>query len=158
MATPADLSPKQYEVLKLRNGLEVVGMTRDTAQGIEITLPMVCRLSSGPTPVEKLSTFFPYAPLTSDTKVTVPIDHILHRNIMNEQYIPFYDEASSQWLDMLENNSIPLINGTAKRKYIDKVLQNLIDEVSGRDEMYDYEDFDLEFEESLPPTDKKKLH
>ena len=61
-------------------------------------------------------------------------------------------------VDMLENNSIPLINGTAKRKYIDKVLQNLINEVSGRDEMYDYEDFDLEFEESLPPTDKKKLH
>ena len=74
---------------------------------------------------------------------------------MNEQYIPFYDEASSQWLDMLENNSIPLINGTAKRKYLDKILNNLINEVN---EDYDYEDFDLEFEESLPPTDKKKLH
>ena len=155
MTRPSDLTPKQYEVLKLRNGLEVVGMTRDTATGIEVTLPMVCRLSAGATPIETLATFYPYAPLSSDTTVTVPIDHILHRNVMNEQYIPFYDEASSQWLDMLENNSIPLINGTAKRKYLNKILNNLINEVN---EDYDYEDFDLEFEESLPPTDKKKLH
>ena len=155
MTRPTDLTPKQYEVLKLRNGLEVVGMTRDTASGIEVTLPMVCRLSAGATPVETLATFYPYVPLTSDTSVVVPIDHILHRNVMNQQYIPFYDEASSQWLEMLENNSIPLINGTTKRKYIDKILQNLINEVN---EDYDYEDFDLEFEESLPPTDKKKLH
>jgi len=154
MASPSDLIPQKYEVLKLRNGLEVVGMTRDTTKGIEITLPMVCKLNAGQTPIETLATFYPYAPLTSDTSVVVPIDHILHRNVMNQQYIPFYDEASSQWLEMLENNSIPLINGTPKRKYIDKILQNLIDGVS-RD---DYEDFELDFEESLPLTDKKKLH
>ena len=155
MTRPSDLTPQQYEVLKLRNGLEVVGMTRETSNGIEVTLPMVCKLSSGQTPVETLATFYPYAPLTSDTTVVVPIDHILHRNSMNQQYIPFYDEASSQWLDMLENNSIPLINGTTKRKYIDKILQNLINEVS--DEAFiEYED--LEFEEAIPPVDKKKLH
>jgi len=154
MASPSDLIPQKYEVLKLRNGLEVVGMTRDTTKGIEITLPMVCKLNAGQTPIETLATFYPYAPLTSDTSVVVPIDHILHRNVMNQQYIPFYDEASSQWLEMLENNSIPLINGTPKRKYIDKILQNLIDGVS-RD---DYEDFELDFEESLPLIDKKKLH
>jgi hypothetical protein len=56
---------------------------------------------------------------------------------------------------MLENNSIPLINGTTKRKYIDKILQNLINEVS-EETMMEYEDF--EFEEALPPVDKKKLH
>ena len=155
MASPSDLIPQKYEVLKLRNGLEVVGMTRDTSKGIEITLPMVCKLNAGQTPVETLATFYPYAPLTSDTSVVVPIDHILHRNVMNQQYIPFYDEASSQWLEMLENNSIPLINGTTKRKYMDKILQNLINEVSDE---YVYEDFDLEFEEALPPKDKKKLH
>ena len=154
MASPSDLIPQKYEVLKLRNGLEVVGMTRDTTKGIEITLPMVCKLNAGQTPIETLATFYPYAPLTSDTSVVVPIDHILHRNVMNQQYIPFYDEASSQWLEMLENNSIPLINGTPKRKYIDKILKNLIDGVSSDD----YEDFELDFEESLPLTDKKKLH
>jgi len=158
MATPQDLTPQQYEVLKLRNGLEVVGMTRDTTKGIEVTLPMVCRLSTGQTPVETLATFYPYAPLSADTSVVVPLDHILHRNVMNEQYIPFYDEASSQWLHMLENNSIPLINGTSKRKYIDKILQNLIDEVGEQTELDEYEDYDLDFETSIPPKDKKKLH
>ena len=41
MATPTDLSPKQYEVLKLRNGLEVVGMTRDTTSVLKLLLPML---------------------------------------------------------------------------------------------------------------------
>ena len=97
MATPADLSPKQYEVLKLRNGLEVVGMTRDTSQGIEITLPMVCRLSSGPTPVETLATFYPYAPLTSDTKP-------LHKYFLDNSYCDY----------ILENNDLKKIDSSIK--------------------------------------------
>ena len=44
MTSPKDIIPTQYEVLKLRSGSEVVGMTRDTGEGIEITLPMICRL------------------------------------------------------------------------------------------------------------------
>ena len=40
MTRPKDIVPTQYEVLKLLNGTEVVGMTRDTGNGIEITLPM----------------------------------------------------------------------------------------------------------------------
>ena len=44
MTTPKDIIPTQYEVLKLMSGAEVVGMTRDTGNGIEITLPMICKL------------------------------------------------------------------------------------------------------------------
>ena len=44
MTRPNDIIPQQYEVLKLKTGAEVVGMTRDTHEGVEITLPMLCRL------------------------------------------------------------------------------------------------------------------
>ena len=41
MASPTDLVPERYEVIKLKNGSEVVGMTRDLGDKIEITLPMI---------------------------------------------------------------------------------------------------------------------
>ena len=42
MTAPKDLIPQRYEVLKLRTGSEIVGMVRDTHEGVEITLPMIC--------------------------------------------------------------------------------------------------------------------
>ena len=45
MATAKDLIPQKYEVLKTRTGTELVGMTRDIGDAIEITLPMICHLS-----------------------------------------------------------------------------------------------------------------
>ena len=37
MSTPRDLIPERYEVIKLKSGTEVVGMTRDLVDNIEIT-------------------------------------------------------------------------------------------------------------------------
>ena len=48
MAIPSDLIPERYEVIKLKNGAEVVGMTRDLGDTIEITLPMICQLNLVP--------------------------------------------------------------------------------------------------------------
>ena len=42
MASPSDLIPQKYEVLKLRNGLEVVGMTRDTNKSMCIRFAFAC--------------------------------------------------------------------------------------------------------------------
>ena len=39
--TAKDLAPQQYEVLKLKTGQEIVGMTKHLEEGIEITLPMI---------------------------------------------------------------------------------------------------------------------
>ena len=35
MASPTDLVPERYEVIKLKSGTEVVGMTRDLGETIE---------------------------------------------------------------------------------------------------------------------------
>lgn len=158
MATPKDLLPTRYEVLRLRNGMEICGMTRDTGAKVIITLPMICKLTATQ-PKETLAVFYPYAPLTDDHNIELPHDYIVHRNNMNRQYIPFYDEASAQWMDMLENQSIPVISPreyeTAKN-YMDDVLQKVIDDMRGYREDIDN---DLEsFENAKTPTDKKKIH
>ena len=164
MATTIDLLPTKYEVLRLRNGVEICGMTRDTGTKIVITLPMICKLTA-PSTRQTLATFYPYAPLTSDHNIEFPLDYIVHRNIMNTQYIPFYDEASSQWMSMIENDSIPLIDPkefTKAKDYMDDVLQTVIDDM--RKHRFEYEEYDLyedhyeEFERSKTPKDKKKIH
>ena len=109
MTRPKDIVPTQYEVLKLLNGTEVVGMTRDTGNGIEITLPMICKLEVvAPAGNTTLATFYPYAPLSADATVLLPLDIIAHRNNMNEQFVQHYDDASARWFDMIESKSIPL--------------------------------------------------
>ena len=175
MTSPKDIIPQKYEVLKLRSGSEVVGMTRDTATGVEITLPMICRLEVvNPEGSHTLATFYPYAPLSSDPMVTLPNDMIAHRSSLNEQFVPFYDEASARWFDMVENKSIPLTGNRKeiRRAYLDRIVQDLMNATGGpiseqeermlqRMEEEEWEEYDEsfdEFEHALPPTDKKKIH
>ena len=175
MTSPKDIIPQKYEVLKLRSGSEVVGMTRDTATGVEITLPMICRLETiNPEGSHTLATFYPYAPLSSDPMVTLPNDMIAHRSSLNEQFVPFYDEASARWFDMVENKSIPLTGNRKeiRRAYLDRIVQDLMNATGGpiseqeermlqRMEEEEWEEYDEtfdEFEHALPPTDKKKIH
>ena len=175
MTSPKDIIPQKYEVLKLRSGSEVVGMTRDTATGVEITLPMTCRLEVvNPEGSHTLATFYPYAPLSSDPMVTLPNDMIAHRSSLNEQFVPFYDEASARWFDMVENKTIPLTGDRKeiRRAYLDRIVQDLMNATGGpisereermlqRMEEEEWDEFDeqmADFEHALPPSDKKKIH
>ena len=108
MATPKDLTPQKYEVIKTRTGAEIMGMTRDTGKGLEVTLPMICHLTAMPGGASSHCVFYPYAPLSSDETVLFPYDHIAHRSSVNEQFIPLYDNASASWFKMIENKSIPI--------------------------------------------------
>ena len=173
MASPTDLVPERYEVIKLKNGTEVVGMTRDCGDKIEITLPMICQLSLVPGTPRTNAIFFPYAPLSSDEKVNIPKLEIVHRNLMNDQFIPYYDNASAKWMEMIENKSIPLANAEdlkvqeVMRRHFDRLLTHekdsfleppdaeFIEEIL--EDMADQSDYE-EFKYARPPKDKKKFH
>ena len=170
MTTPKDLIPTKYEVLKLQTGAEVVGMTRDLGDQVEITLPMICQLNLIPGTIRTQATFYPYAPLSGDMKVTMPIDNIVHRNNMNEQFISHYDDASSRWFDMIENKTIPLATEEDKRyedimkRTLNRLIRNpditpldqdMVDDII-EEELFDYDED--EFKLASPPKDKNKLH
>jgi hypothetical protein len=161
MATPSDLLTQNYEVVKLKTGSEIVGMVRETSEGIDVTLPMICHLSVQQPINQTLATFYPYAPLSEDPIIKIPFDQVLHRSNMNSQFIPFYDEASAKWLKMVEDKNIPLTNDIHAskdymRKAVDQILKNVRDE-DLYDEFYE-EALEDEFENAVPPTDKKKIH
>ena len=173
MAIPSDLIPERYEVIKLKHGAEVVGMTRDLGDTIEITLPMICQLNLVPGTPRTNAVFFPYAPLSSDEKVNIPKFEIVHRNVMNEQFVPYYDNASAKWMEMIENKSIPLANAEdlkvqeVMRRHFDRLLTHekdsfleppdaeFIEEIL--EDMADQSDYE-EFKYARPPKDKKKFH
>jgi hypothetical protein len=78
----------------------------------------------------------------------LPVDQVLYRSVMNQQFIPFYDEASSRWLEMVETQSIPLTNQKitaedVRRDYLNKVMESLIPEdLEMIEEEFDVEDLD----------------
>ena len=167
MTSPKELLPSRYEVIKLKSGAEVVGMTRDCGDHLEITLPMICQLSLVPGTPRTNAVFYPYAPLSADEIINIPKFEIIHRNLMNEQFVPYYDDASSRWFDMIENKSIPL--ATLEDRKVTEIMRRSLDRMMSQmseapDEQFieeALEDMDWELEEfvlSQAPKDKKKLH
>tara|TARA_B100000900_G_scaffold240172_1_gene204173 strand:+ start:180 stop:716 length:537 start_codon:yes stop_codon:yes gene_type:complete len=171
MDNVTSLAPNKYEVIKLKTGLDIVGMVRDTQEGIHITLPMICQLQLTQTN-DTLSTFIPYAPLSAEPTLFIPNAHIVHRTKLNEQFVSYYDNASAKWLEMVENGTIPLKSNQEYREdiksYIDRAMQDIINATGGpitpeelrRLEILEDEDFDLEteYEQHLVTKGKKILH
>lgn len=145
----------KYEVVKLRTGSEICGMIKDMDEWIEITLPMICQLTKV-NALETLATFIPYAPLSMDATITIARDDIMHRSNLNVQFIPFYDEASSRWLTMVETETIPLTNRVpimeSVSQTVNYILENMTDE-----ELNDFEREEL-MNDLIPPVDKNLLH
>jgi len=166
MVKPANLVPQKYEVLKTRTGAEIVGMTRETTEGIEITLPMICHLQVVPGTNKTQCLFYPYSPLSQEEKIVIPREHIAHKSKMNEQFIPFYDNASSTWMKMIETKTIPLTE--FKNRYSESDMRKVIEELAekyGLEDTYiDGDEYDQlveeweEFEFAEVPKDPKKIH
>ena len=173
MTTPKDLIPNKYEVIKLTTGQEIVGMTREKGdEGLEIYLPMICHLSVNIQLNNTIATFYPYSPLSEDPNILIPWDIVIHRNNLNDQFINLYDGASSQWLTMLENKSIPLVTTSPEqinkdfKQNLDNKIKGIIQNLASVDHE-EFEDFldhefplteEEEFKFALPPKDKKKFH
>ena len=105
-----------------------------------------------------------YAPLSADEVMSMPKFEIMHRNIMNEQFVPYYDDASSRWFEMIENKSIPL--ATVEDKKVAEIMRRSLDRILGRapdddfiEDVLDEMDYEREeFELAEVPKDKKKIH
>jgi len=171
MDNVTSLAPNRYEVIKLKTGLDIVGMVRDSGDGIHITLPMICQLQLTQTN-DTLSTFIPYAPLSAEPTLFIPNTHIVHRNKLNEQFVSYYDNASAKWLEMVENGTIPVKSNQEYRKdikaYVDRAMQDIINATGGpitqeelrKLEILEDEEYDLEteYEQYLVSKGKKILH
>lgn len=138
-----NLVPQKYQVIKLFNGQELVGMTRDRGNTIQITLPMLCHLTVALPEKGTVATFYPYSPMSSDPIFEIPKAIISHASSLNEQFIPLYDKASSQWLKMIESQTIPLVDKPAHeltQRMIEDEIERLMEKLDYANEYNEYQD------------------
>ncbi len=148
----------KYQVIKLKTGQELCGMVSYTNETVEITLPMICQLTKV-TATNTLATFIPYNPLGNDSILTIGLESVMHTSNMNDQFIPFYDEASAKWLSMVEQGNIPLTNTLPSTKeFLRERFNDMMDNLS-------QEELEMLEEDSLEPDylsvedgEKKIIH
>lgn len=100
------MQPEKYEVIRLTNDMEVVCMSIEQEETVIAVIPMICYLNPDED-VTKVS-FQPYCVITDDIYTTIKKEHIMHRNNLNPKFIDLYDAASSKWVEMVEQDSIPV--------------------------------------------------
>ena len=148
----------KYEVIKLKTGQELCGMVSYNNDTVEITLPMICQLTKV-SQTNTLATFIPYNPLGNDSILTIALESIMHTSSMNDQFIPFYDEASAKWLSMVEDGTIPLTNTlpTAK-EFLKERMDTMLDSLTEEEiEMIAEEEENLDFLQ-VGDEEKKVIH
>ena len=148
----------KYQVIKLKTGQELCGMV-DMKDGLlEVTLPMICQLTKV-TASNTLATFIPYNPLGNDSILSIGLDSVMHTSNMNDQFIPFYDEASAKWLSMVEDGNIPLTNKLpTAREFLKERMDSMLDTLTEEEiEMIAEEEDHADFLQVVP-DEKKTIH
>ena len=156
-----DRNNTKYEYIRFKDGNEVFAMVSesDVSSKLLLHLPMNihCKPSGvGPGIVMHLG---PMIPFTLDDTISVETDTIQARSSISEQYIDFYDEACTTWLDVRENDKIEVRSQIQEDNHKKGIIKRLIEDKMERDFENIFEDYDEYEDEYLDfPTKKDIIH
>jgi hypothetical protein len=169
MKSNYEATPKRYEVIRFKNGQEIIGMVRERdsggwipQRGIEVWAPMSVSLSSMPDNKETIANFMPFTALAEEAVLFFKEEDILFRAIMNPEYIKLYDAAATEWMKILEKRMLnPISQQTGQkrvREYLDKTARSLAEEyLLNDDTVDDIQSKSKRFEDRVL-TDDDKIH
>ncbi len=153
----------KYQFIRFKDGKELFAMARDLGDTVELHFPMNIQLQPAVTG-GVLVHLGPHIPFTTDDYVTVDSDSILYRTSISEQFIDFYDEACTAWLDVRDNNKVEIktskqvfkeqqdqIGEFVKRKFEQADFREELDQMI---EEFEEEKYRLNLEEELPDPDE----
>ena len=152
----------KYQYIRLNNGHEIFAMVREIDDQLEIHLPMniMCKpaMSGGVT-----IHLGPFVPFTTDDKMVINNSDVIVRTSMTDQFIEFYDEACTTWLDMRENDTIEIKSVKEdmqqQRKQITKMIEERLGSLTKEEMGEDYYEEEEEFlEQELLPGPKETIH
>lgn len=127
-----------YQFIRFKDGKEVFAMVRDVENTVELHFPMNINLQPASTG-GVLVHLGPHIPFTTDDYITVASDSILYRTSISEQFIDFYDEACTAWLDIRDNEKIEIKSSRQVFKEQQDSIQELVkrkfENVNFRDEL-----------------------
>ena len=153
----------KYQFIRFKDGKELFAMARDLGDTVELHFPMNIQLQPAVTG-GVLVHLGPHIPFTTDDYVTVDADSILYRTSISEQFIDFYDEACTAWLDVRDNNKVEI--KTSKQVFkeqqdqIQELVKRKFEQADFREELdqmieeFEEEKYRLNLEEELPDPDE----
>ena len=147
----------KYEFVKFKDGKEVFAMVREvfTSSKLELHFPMNIQLAPAATG-GVLVHLGPYIPFTKEDSITVDTNSVLFRTSISKQFINYYDEACTAWLNIRDNDKMDIKSGRQDFEEQREVMEGLIKrkfeegDIDFRAELDDIMD---EIEEDDSPSD-----
>jgi len=155
-----DQNNTKYQYIRFKDGKEIFAMVSEIDNKLQLHLPMniMCKASGLGTGI--VMHLGPMIPFTMDDTVTVELKDITVRTSISDQYISFYDEACTTWLDVRENDKIDVRSPVQEFKEKKESIKQLIAERLERDFTNIFEEYD-EYEddyENLLPDPNETIH
>ena len=157
-----DQNNTKYQYIRFKDGKEIFAMVSENKldNKLELHLPMniLCKASNLGTGI--VMHLGPMIPFTMDDTVIVELDTIQARTSISDQYISFYDEACTTWLDVRQNDKIEVKTPIEEFKQKKESIKQLIAERLERDFNNIFDDYD-EYEddyENLLPDPNETIH
>tara|TARA_B100001173_G_C15925089_1_gene520260 strand:- start:361 stop:834 length:474 start_codon:yes stop_codon:yes gene_type:complete len=155
-----DQNNTKYQYIRFKDGKEIFAMVSEIDNKLQLHLPMniMCKASGLGTGI--VMHLGPMIPFTMDDTVTVELKDITVRTSISDQYISFYDEACTTWLDVRENDKIDVRTPVQEFKEKKESIKQLIAERLERDFTNIFEEYD-EYEddyENLLPDPNETIH
>ena len=155
-----DQNNTKYQYIRFKDGKEIFAMVSEIDNKLQLHLPMniMCKASGLGTGI--VMHLGPMIPFTMDDTVTVELKDITVRTSISDQYISFYDEACTTWLDVRENDKIDVRTPVQEFNEKKESIKQLIAERLERDFTNIFEEYD-EYEddyENLLPDPNETIH
>ena len=117
----------KYEFVKFKDGKEVFAMVREvlTSSKLELHFPMNIQLAPAATG-GVLVHLGPYIPSTKENSITVDTNSVLFRTSISKQFISYYDEACTAWLNIRDNDKMDIKSGRQDFEEQREVMEGLI--------------------------------
>jgi len=139
----------KYQYLRLNDGKELFAMVREIDNKLELHFPMniMCKPAvSGGVTIH----LGPFVPFTTDDSMIINSCDVVVRTSITDQFVEFYDEACTAWLDMRENNNIEIKTTQQdfqeQQKQLSAMIKDKLQNISKQDMWDEYNEY-LEEEE-----------
>ena len=117
----------KYEFVKFKDGKEVFAMVREvfTSSKLELHFPMNIQLAPAVTGGVQVH-LGPYIPFTEENSITVDTNSVLFRTSLSKQFINYYDEACTAWLNIRDNDKMDIKSGRQVFEEHQEVMEEMI--------------------------------
>ena len=115
----------KYQYIRFNDGKEIFAMVSEVDNKLMLHLPMSIHTKSNLQGNGVVMHLGPMIPFTLDNTIEIDTKDITTRTSITDQYISFYDQACTTWLDMRDNNKIEIKTQAEEIKETERITQRI---------------------------------